>query len=219
MAYDTDEEQIEAIKQWWKENGRSVMIGAVIVLVAFFGSRQWQDSQVSNAERASALYQEMVNYVQAADEQQLDEASFTASLNLHHQLRSDFANSIYSRYSSLLMARLHVEEGDLQAAADELRWVMENRSLGLFRSVDEEVSLIARSRLARVVLAQGLADEALAILSAVNPGAFAGTFSEIEGDAYLVLGRQAEARAAYERALAMGTNSEIVQLKLEAIDS
>ncbi len=30
--YDTEEEQVQAIKEWWKENGKAVIIGAVLGL-------------------------------------------------------------------------------------------------------------------------------------------------------------------------------------------
>ena len=36
-AYETDEEKVEAIKGWWKENGISVVGGLALGLAAVFG--------------------------------------------------------------------------------------------------------------------------------------------------------------------------------------
>ncbi|MGU3844696.1 YfgM family protein, partial [Vibrio diabolicus] len=41
--YDTEEQQVEAIKDWWKENGKAVIIGAVVGLGGLFGWRYYQD--------------------------------------------------------------------------------------------------------------------------------------------------------------------------------
>ncbi|PAR85254.1 YfgM family protein, partial [Vibrio cholerae] len=41
--YDTEEQQVEAIKDWWKENGKAVIFGAVIGLGGLFGWRYYQD--------------------------------------------------------------------------------------------------------------------------------------------------------------------------------
>ena len=42
--YETEEEQIEALKDWWRENGNSLLIGVAVALVAVFGFRGWQTS-------------------------------------------------------------------------------------------------------------------------------------------------------------------------------
>jgi len=59
----------------------------------------------------------------------------------------------------------------------------------------------------------------LQLLNEVEPGTFAGIFAEIEGDAYVELGRLQEAIDAYQTALSIGTNAEVVELKLNDIRS
>lgn len=219
MVYDTDEEQIEAIKGWWDANGTSVIVGIILVLAVLFGSRYWQSSQQANAELASEIYTQLADSVQANIDLEIDDEDLNAALNLHDELKANFSNSIYSRYSALIMARLYVQRAELGDAALELQWILDNSSLGFLKSIDDELALTARSRLARVVLAQGDAEGALLLLSEVEPGTFAGTFAEIEGDAYVELGRTDEAIEAYQNALNAGTNAEVVELKLNDIRS
>lgn len=219
MVYDSDEEQIEALKRWWDENGTLVIAGIVLVLAVLFGSRYWQSSQSSMAEAASDIYTQMTEVVQSNLDLEIDDMELAEALNLHTELKNNFANSVYSRYSALLMARLYVQRNELGEAAAELQWIMDNPGLGFLNSIDDEMALTARSRLARVILAQGNAEAALQLLNEVEPGTFAGTFAEIEGDAYVALGRIQEAIEAYQNALNAGTNTEVVELKLNDIRS
>jgi len=219
LVYDSDEEQIEALKRWWDENGTLVIAGIVLVLAVLFGSRYWQSSQSSMAEAASDIYTQMTEVVQSNLDLEIDDTELAEALNLHTELKNNFANSVYSRYSALLMARLYVQRNELGEAAAELQWIMDNPGLGFLNSIDDEMALTARSRLARVILAQGNAEAALQLLNEVEPGTFAGTFAEIEGDAYVALGRIQEAIEAYQNALNAGTNTEVVELKLNDIRS
>ena len=40
-VYKTEEEQVEAIKKWWQENGKSIIAGVVIGITAIFGWRAY----------------------------------------------------------------------------------------------------------------------------------------------------------------------------------
>ncbi len=219
MAYDTDEEQIEALKRWWDENGTTIIVGIVLVVAVLFGTRYWDSSRLEMAEAASNVYIQLLDQVQSDSDLAVDDAELNSALSLHAQLKDEFSGSIYSRYSALMMARLYVQNGNLAGAAAELNWILDNPKLGLFQSIPEELALTARGRLARVVLSQGDAQGALDLLSAVEAGAFAGNYAEIRGDAYTALGRIDDARQAYQQALDLGVNAEIVTLKLNDISS
>lgn len=219
MVYDTDEEQIEAIKGWWEENGTSVIVAIILVLAVLFGSRYWQSSQNATAELASDIYTQMTDSVEANFDLDIDDDELSAALNWHDELKTNFINTIYSRYSALLMARLYVQRNELENAANELQWILDNPGLGFLKSIDDELALTTRARLARVIIAQGSPETALQLLNEVDPGTFAGIFAEIEGDAYVELGRLPEAIDAYQTALTLGTNEQVVQLKLNDIRS
>ncbi|MDX1713508.1 MAG: tetratricopeptide repeat protein, partial [Halomonas venusta] len=57
----SEEEQLEVIKRWWKENGTSLIAGAVLAAAGVFGWNAWQNYQEGQAEAASVRYQQLVN--------------------------------------------------------------------------------------------------------------------------------------------------------------
>jgi predicted negative regulator of RcsB-dependent stress response len=216
-TYGDDDEQIEALKRWWNENGTSLIVGVVIVLVVFFGVRQWQASQLNTNGAASDLYQQIADLAVANTTQPITEEGLLGAQAIYASLKTDHPDSIYTRYAALALASFHVQHEQLDQAAAELQWVLDNPDLGFMQEADEELFLTARVRLARIKLAQGMPQETLDLVRAVEPGAFAGSYAEVEGDALFALGQTEEARAAYERALAtIGTgNPVLLQLKLQ----
>jgi predicted negative regulator of RcsB-dependent stress response len=216
-TYGSDEEQVEALKRWWNDNGTSLLVGVVIVLVAFFGVRQWQASQADTSGAASDLYQQIADVALNKMTATVTEDELLAAQAVYNTLKTEHADSIYTRYAALAIARFHVEHEELDMAAAELQWILDNPKLGLLSEADEELFLTARLRLARVKLAQGMAQEALDLIQAVEPGEFLGSYAEVEGDALLELGQLDDARAAYERALANieTGNPVLLQLKLQ----
>lgn len=219
--YASDDEQLEALKAWWKENGTSLLLGVVIVLGAWFGYGRFQDLRANEAGRASDLYQQLSDLAVSNMSSAVSNDAFLAAQQVYNELKSDYADSIYSRYAALQMARFQVERNELAKAAEELQWVLDNPDLGFLQKADEELQIIARLRLARVKFGQDDAAGALALLQAgpVNADFVAG-YSELEGDIQVAQGNHAAARAAYQKALAAqlasGTgNPAVLRLKLQ----
>ncbi len=217
-TYGEDEEQVEAIKRWWNDNGTSLLTGIAVVLVVFFGVRQWQGSQAATSGAASGFYQQISELALANMTQAISEDDLLVAQSVYSTLKTEHADSIYTRYAALALASFQVEHDQLDMAAAELQWVLDNPDLGLMQSADEELFLTARLRLARVKLAQGQTQAALDLLKAVEPGSFAGGYAEVEGDALLSLGQTDAARAAYERALAQANTGDPVLLQLKLQD-
>ncbi|MFT5320845.1 MAG: putative negative regulator of RcsB-dependent stress response [Pseudohongiellaceae bacterium] len=219
-SYESDEEQIEALKNWWKENGNSLLMGVVIVLVVLFGSRQWQGAQLAKAEEASELYDSIFQLSALNQTSVITESTIAELESSNEQLRSDYTDSIYARYGALIMASMYVNQEAYEQAANELNWVLDNPDLGFMKSAEEELFLTARLRLARVRLAQGMAQEALDLVTAVEPGGLEAGYSEVQGDAYLQLGQAEQARSAYQRALSLAPdNANFIELKILGIGS
>jgi Uncharacterized protein conserved in bacteria len=215
--YGSDEEQLEALKNWWKENGTSLLMSVALALVAFFGVRQWQSSQEAAAGVASDLYQQLSELAIGTISAPLTDEQLQQADAVYQRLKSDFDSSIYTRYAALAMAKFLVDKGDEQRAAQELQWILDNPNLGFLRKAEEELFMVARLRLARVKLSLGQPDAAMALLKEVEPGSFAAGFAEVEGDILLEKGDVEGARAAYTRALAstQGVNPVLLQLKLQ----
>ena len=109
------------------------------------------------------------------------------------ELKAEFPSSPYVDQANLSAARLLVENGELQPAADRLRTVMDSTK-------DRELALVARLRLARVQIALGKADDALTTLANTDAGAFEPRFQEVRGDAYLAKGDKESALREYRAA-------------------
>jgi predicted negative regulator of RcsB-dependent stress response len=217
-SYASDEEQLEALKNWWKENGSSLITGVAIVLVVFFGARWWQDSRQATAEAASEIYDGIIQQIALVQDSGIDDATLAAMESSYDTLRNDFSDNIYSRFGALLLASVYVEQENYSQAEAELQWVLDNQELGFMKSAEQEVFLIARVRLARVLIAQDRAQEALNLLSEVEPGTMAATYAEVQGDAYAQLGQAEQARAAYERAINLGPgNAGFIDLKMRGL--
>lgn len=194
MADRTEEEQLEAIKNWLKENGTSLVVGIALALGGVFGYQGWQASIRESGEEASAIYDDLVASVAVDPGQELDEEQISTGRFLADQLKSDYEDTTYAHFAAMFMSRLAVEQGDLERAESELRWALEH-------DVDRSLGLIARQRLARVLLARGNPEEALAMVDGVEPGAHTSSYEEVKGDIYVALDREDAAREAYQRAL------------------
>jgi predicted negative regulator of RcsB-dependent stress response len=127
-------------------------------------------------------------------------------------LIKDFAKSPYADQAQLTLARLDVDEGQLDKAVAPLTQVMND-------SKDTELRLIARLRLARIFTDQGKPDEAIKTLSTSMPAAFAARYHEVRGDAYLakkdVPGAINEYEAALGAADSSGINGALLELKIQ----
>ena len=217
-TYASDDEQLDALKNWWQDNGTSLLTGIAVVLAIFFGAQRWQNSTEANSGAASALYQQIADLALAKMSQAVTEDDLLAAQTSYSQLKTDHDSSIYTRYAALIMARFQAELSHLDAAEAELQWILDNPKLSLLKSADEELFLITRLRLAKIKLALGQPQAAIDLLKAEDAGSFAAVYAELEGDALLSLGDREGAKAAYQRALAAITNGNPVLLNLKLQD-
>lgn len=188
-----DEEQIEALKRWWKANGPRLLLIAVLVLGSWYGWQHMQSREKGSAEEAALLYGAMLK--QLADwENEQDEQSASAAASHAETLKALSPKSQYGRYGALILARLAVADGDLDTAAAELKWVMDN-------SGDQGLKYLAALRLARVEIARGNDEAALAQLNAPVPEPLTALYAELKGDVHARLGDTDAARQAYQLAL------------------
>jgi predicted negative regulator of RcsB-dependent stress response len=210
VAYNTDEEQIEALKNWWSENGTQLMVGLIVALTAVFGYQSWQGSVREDGEAASALYEDLRAAISTGRE--LSEVQITTARYLADTLIKDHEASAYAKFAAMQMAKLSVEQGELDQAEKDLRWVMDH--------ADDTTQSLARLRLARVLFARGDQEGALALIETVDEGAYKSSYSEVRGDFYNQMGRPAEARQAYQTALnelqEAGSNP-LLQMKLDDV--
>ena len=183
----TEQEQIESLKTWWDENGKSVIAGMVLGLSAVFGWRGWQAYVTERAETASQIYTDMVVEVR---QQKTDRAREHGD-----RLLADYPSTAYAVFAAFVLAKLDVEAGKTESALNHLRWVMDNTDQAGFTH-------LARLRMARILLDDNRPEDALALLAVKNEGEFRAGYAELRGDIYQAMGKPGDAHAAYRRALA-----------------
>lgn len=185
MEYETEEQQVEALKAWWVENGRAVMTGVVMGAVLIGGWTLWQSHKQNQAIEASDGFSQTLEAINSNDTQ--------AAVELADELQDDQPGSLYSSYANLAAARADIDNDNLDAAAKRLKWVADN-------APQKDVALIAKVRLARVQGALGDASAGLASLPSTFPDAFAGLVEEARGDLLVIEGDSDAARTAYQAA-------------------
>ena len=199
--FETEDQQLEALRKWWQENGRGILVGVVLGLGAVGGWRGWIYYSEVRAESASAIYHDVMQSLAA---QEYDDIAARTQ-----QIIDDYASTPYAELAALGDARAAVEQEDYERAKTRLQWARDNAN-------QENIRFIARIRLARVERQLGEVDQALQTLDIAFPVAFVAAVEELRGDLYLVKGDRDKARDAYGKALAAPYSSvdrELVEMK------
>ena len=207
--YRTEEEQVEALKKWWEENGRSTMVAIIVALGLGFGWQGWQKYQQDELEGASNSYQAMLQKLSTDDNQ--------GAATLAADIKQEYSRSTYAQFAALHLARIAINAGDLATAEAELRWVLGRADKG------SDTMQLAQLRLARVLASAGDTSQALTILDSADPGSYAAAYQVARGDIMLLEGREAEAREAYSSAMMLASrgqgqlNMAMLQPKLQSL--
>jgi predicted negative regulator of RcsB-dependent stress response len=210
----TEEEQVEALKRWWQENGKSTIAVIVLALAGSLGWQSWQQRMQDQAEAASTVYQSMLDAIQVSGAAAASPDQEATVRHLAGTLKADFSGSTYAQFAALHLAKLAVNAEDLATAEAELRWVLNS-------GPEADLQRVAQLRLARVVAAAGNPESALTMLRGENAGAYAAAYAEAEGDIQQQLGNADAALEAYQRAaelhLDSGQSAPTLELKLQAL--
>jgi len=200
--YETEEQQVEALKRWWRENGRSILMGVTLGMAAILGWNYWQHHQKDQALQASALYNQLL---QAMLENKKDSAEALAG-----RIQSQFKGSDYAAFSGLMLAKQKVQDKDFPAAKELLEKLLAGNN--------KELANIARIRLVRIMLANKEYEQGLRLINDVDQtssGSYSGIYDELVGDLYVALDRLDQARTSYQSALRNGQQSPLLQMKID----
>ena len=182
-----EQEQLDELKTWWKMYGNlvtGILVAVALAVVAWQGWNWWQRQQ---AAQASALFSGLQTAAVQKDAKRARE--------LAGELIDKYSATAYAGMGALVAARVQVDAGDARNARVQLAWAAENAK-------DPGLRELARLRLAAVMLDEKAYDEALKQLAAEPAAAFAPRFAELRGDILAAQGKTAEARDAYDAALA-----------------
>ncbi|MDD1626525.1 MAG: tetratricopeptide repeat protein [Methylococcaceae bacterium] len=204
--YDTEEEQLDAVKRWWKENGLSTIIGLVLGVAVILGWNYWQSHKKAQSEQASAIYSQLIQAIEADKKDSAEK--------LAERIQEQYPKTEYAAYSALLLAKLKVQQSDVAKAKE----ILKNIAAGS----NKELGNIAKIRLVRLMLASGEYEQGLQLINDVDPAtssSFSGNYDELVGDLYVALDRLDQARSAYQKALENGYKSPLLQFKIDDLTS
>ncbi len=206
MAYDLEEqEQLDTLKAFWQKYGNLITWVLIVCLAGYAGYNFWKQRQTNQAAEASALYDEMGKQLAAKDNAKVQ--------RIAGDIESKYESSIYAPMAALAAAKAAFDANDLKTAKAQLQWTVDHGNA--------EYKSVARLRLSGLLLDEKAYDQALALLNTDILPQFAGAAADRKGDILVAQNKLAEARTAYEAALAaMGEKNpgrQLVVLKLEAI--
>lgn len=207
MAYDLEEqEQIDAIKAWWKQYGNTVLLGVAVFVAIVAGIQGWRYYQNKQVVQAAGLYEALQSAAEVHDSKRVREMA--------GQLMEQFPRTSYAARAALVAAKSNYEAGDSKSAKAQLQWVVE-------QTKSEELKDAARLRLAGLLLDEKNYAEALRLLETKHSPAFDGLYADLRGDVLAASGKGADARAAYQSALEKMDQASgyrgLVQMKLDGL--
>jgi len=200
MEFETEEQQVEALKKWWKENGKQIIVGAVVGIAAITGWKTYIDYSTNQTAQASALFEQVIK--DTADGTESNKAA------VFEKIKKQYSGTPYYSASGLVVAKYYYDAGEKEKAINVLNELILDNS-------NEVITFVAIERKARILIDLGKADDAIKALSVDAGESFKAIFEELKGDALVSLGRQMDARAAYDKALLLyqaGSN-KLLQMK------
>lgn len=195
----SEKEQIDQMRAWWSEYGNYVVGGIVIGIVIMVGINRFGSQTEAMQAEASVLYETVSEAVAEGD---VDEAETAVD-----DLLTNYSSTVYPSQARLAIARLYMDRGRDQDAADALRAVVDYEG-------KSEIGLVAKLRLAKVLLYQNKPQEVVDLLTDRAVNAYSARFNEALGDAHVMLGNHADAQAAYQAALADSAAAQTVDRTL-----
>ena len=200
MAYSIEEEQeINQLKDWWKENGKTIIVAFILGVGGMFGWRYWQAHQAEQIAQASAQYDALIYSAQQ------DEQAKKANIEQFVQANSKTA---YAVFALLDEAKKATEKQDFAAAEANL-------NQALTQSQDEVLTSIVALRLSAIQFQLGQLDNALTTLNQVKGESFNARKAILTGDIQIAKGDKVAAKNSFEQAQQSGTQLEQQMAKMK----
>lgn len=206
MAYDLEEqEQLDEFKAWWKQHGKLISRACLALLLGYAAYQAWHYYQNKQALAGSSLYQELVV---------TDPKDLKTLLAKSATLMDDYSGTPYAGRAALLAAKANYQAQQVKSAKAQLDWAASHAS-------ETSVASLANLQLASILFEEKDLNGALALLNKSHDAGFDGLFADLKGDVLAALGKNAEAKAAYQEALQKldpaGKMRALTQKKLESL--
>lgn len=201
-----EQEQLDTLKAWWKENGNRLLGVLLIAVIAMGGWRGWQYYQNKQSSEAATLYAGFLQQLESNDAKRVNDAAAA--------VMDKYAGSGYAPRAALLAAQVNEQGKDAARAKTQLQWVIDH-------AAEAGLKDVARLRLAAVLLDEKNYADAMKLLEAKHPASFDGLYADLRGDVLSAQGKTDEARSAYklayEKTDAKSMYRNLIQIKMDAL--
>jgi predicted negative regulator of RcsB-dependent stress response len=200
--YETEEEQVEALKRWWKENSTATMVGLAMGLVIILSWNYYQDYKKNQAVQASAMYDQLLKAEAENNKASIDK--------LAERMQQEFKGTEYAGFSGLIQAKAKYQQNDVAAAKQILKTIA--------AGPNKDLNNIAMIRLVHLMLDTGEFEQGLQLVNELDAKAaesYSANYDELVGDLYVALDRLDEARTSYQNASRKGKSSPLLQFKID----
>lgn len=206
MALDLEEQdQLDALKTWWKANGNKVLIVTGLVLVSVVGYMGWKQYQVQQSEAAST------KFMLLGDTSPTDVKTIKT---ISAEIIENYPSTPYAARAALISAKANYNAKDIDSAKMQSEWAYKNAR-------EDAVKTLAQLQLAAILAEQKEYEAALKLLNEKHEPSFDGLFADLKGDVLVAQGKPDDAKLAYQEALKtfeFGSRySRYTQHKLEAL--
>lgn len=199
-----EQEQLDTLKAWWKDNGNWVLGVVLVVAVALGGWRGWQYYQNKQTSEAATLYQQFVEQLASNDAKRVNDAAAA--------VMDKYAATPYASRAALIAAQVNESGKEPLRAKTQLQWVIEHAS-------EDGLKSVASLRMASILLDEKDYAGALKLLDAKHAASFDVLYADLKGDVLAAQGKPSDARAAYQLAFdkldEKSSYRNLVQMKLD----
>jgi predicted negative regulator of RcsB-dependent stress response len=201
-----EQEQVDALRHWWQDNGKWVVGAVVVAALAFAGFRFWQGYQAKQAEEAGALFAELGKQLATNDAKRVNDAASAVI--------DKYASSAYAPRAALVAAEVDLQTKDIEGARARLQWVLDHAK-------EEGLQSVARLKLAAILLDEKNYSAALQLVGSKHPESFDALYADMKGDILMAQGQADEARKSYKVAFdkseQRSSYRNLIQMKLDAL--
>ncbi|GLX65450.1 YfgM family protein [Proteus sp. DFP240708] len=204
-VYSTENEQVDAIKQFFKNYGLTIVLAAVIGFGGVFGWKYWQSHQTNRLQESAGAFATVSEALAKPTPE---------NIALAEKFVTE-TNDIYGALASLELAQIAIDANDLVSGERHL-------TNAVAKVKNDAFADMLNLRLARVQLALDKTDAALVSLEQVKGKAWNGMKNYIRGDVLAKKGDNTGATTAYRSALTdenAGAIRSLVELKLNNLSN
>ncbi|UXN34678.1 YfgM family protein [Avibacterium paragallinarum] len=199
MAYTIEEEQeLNEIKNWWKENGKMVIAIFVLAFAGVFGWRYWQSHQIAQSQQRSLQYEQIVKQFQE-DKGKIQDIE---------QFVQNNSKTAYAVFTLLDAAAVSVQNQDFSQAENLLKQALLN-------SDDDILQSLVSLRLALVQFQLKKFNDAMQTLNSIKSNSsWDSSVLLLKGDIQFALGEKEEAKTTFQEGLKKADSTMIESFRV-----